>query len=739
MPRLLSGRVGLTSYSGLSTSRNQIVGGERPFVLPGSFEPNLSVPTVNNQVLYADADGTRRWGAPGGAPTGVSSGISVEDEGLQPVGLGGSIAIINFIGDGVSVAQTHRVISGAYVGVATVNVPRIDFNAEDGQGFVQVSGISTLRVGSGLTVFAPTGTTGIATIGSLAELNLDVYDDRSYLSVTNVAQLQVGTGLSVTSPQANRAKFNVTGNFPNINISGISSIGQGFSTTMYTSGISTADVFVGITSVGAPEFYGDLTGDVTGNVTGDLTGDVYAGIVTATKFIDGNLNTTGVSTLGQVFATTLDVTGVTTASGFVADVNGFLGAISHSGISTLTFLDSTNINNSGILTTSALAGIDYFRGSGDYTREDIAVTVASKTGTHRYSGGSSSSFFLDGTEAPFLTLSPGKTYRFLQDDSTNSGHPLRFYYDAGKARAWSDTVTTNGTPGSAGAYTDLEVTQETPSVLYYQCTNHDLMGNAVGSLTNLHYGDIDAVGIVTANSFVGPVTGDITGDITGNVTGDLTGDVYAGIVTATGTYNGNFNATGVSTASFLQATTVNASGIVTASSFSGTVPSSSLSGALPAIDGSALTNVNAATVALTATNSTDATHYITFTDTATGNENLRTDTGLTYNPSSNTLSGTFSGNISGNATGLTGTPNITVGNITSYNILPAAHNTYDLGSTSVRFANIYSADLQLSNRDATPNSVDGTWGDWTLQEGEEDIFMINNRSGKKYKINLTEV
>ena len=736
MPRLLSGRVGLTSYSGLSTSRNQIVGGERPFVLPGSFEPNLDVPTVNNQVLYADADGTRRWGAPGGSPTGVASGISVEDEGLQPVGLGGSIAILNFVGDGVSVAQTHRDISGVDVGVATVTIPRINFNAEDGQGFVQVTGVSTIRVGSGLTVFAPSGTSGIATIGSLAELNLDVYDTSSYLSVTNVAQLQVGTGLSVTEPQTNRAKFDVTGNFPNINISGISSIGQGFSTTMYTSGISTADAFIGITSVGAPNFYGDLTGDVTGDVTGDLTGDVYAGIVTATKYIDGNLNTTGVSTMGQVFMTTLDVTGVTTASGFVADVNGFLGAISHSGISTLTYLESTNINNSGILTTSALSGIDYIVGSGDNTREDIAVTVASKTGTHRYSSGSTSSFFLDGTEAPFLTLTPGKTYRFLQDDSTNSGHPLRFYYDAGKARAWSDTVTTNGTPGTVGAYTDLEVTQETPSVLYYQCTNHAFMGNAVGSLTNLHYGDIDAVGIVTANSFVGPVTGDITGDITGDVTGNLTGNVTGNV---TGDLTGNFNATGVSTASFLQADTVNASGIVTASSFSGTVPSSSLSGALPAIDGSSLTNINAATVALTATNTTNATHYITFVDTATGNENLRTDTGLTYNPSSNTLSGTFSGDISGNATGLSGTPNITVGNITSYNILPAAHNTYDLGSTSVRFANIYSADLQLSNKDATPNSVDGTWGDWTLQEGEEDIFMINNRSGKKYKINLTEV
>ena len=165
-----------------------------------------------------------------------------------------------------------------------------------------------------------------------------------------------------------------------------------------------------------------------------------------------------------------------------------------------------------------------------------------------------------------------------------------------------------------------------------------------------------------------------------------------------------------------------------------------LTGALPAIDGSALTSVNAGTVALTATNTTNAAHYLCIVDSATGNENVRTDTDLQYNPNTNTLTSTnFSGTLAGNATGLSGTPAITVGNITSYNILPAAHNTYDLGSTATRFANIYSADLQLSNKDATPNSVDGTWGDWTLQEGEEDIFMINNRSGKKYKINLTEV
>ena len=58
----------------------------------------------------------------------------------------------------------------------------------------------------------------------------------------------------------------------------------------------------------------------------------------------------------------------------------------------------------------------------------------------------------------------------------------------------------------------------------------------------------------------------------------------------------------------------------------------------------------ATTVTLVNTESTAATHYITFVDSATGNENVRTDTSLTYNPSTNTLTAsTFSGNLTGTA------------------------------------------------------------------------------------------
>ena len=74
----------------------------------------------------------------------------------------------------------------------------------------------------------------------------------------------------------------------------------------------------------------------------------------------------------------------------------------------------------------------------------------------------------------------------------------------------------------------------------------------------------------------------------------------------------------------------------------------------------------------------------------------------------------------------------------SGNWTPVSDNARNLGTSSLRWANIYSADIHCSNK-GSKNDVDGTWGDYTIQEGESDLFLINNRSGKKYKFNLTEV
>ena len=73
-------------------------------------------------------------------------------------------------------------------------------------------------------------------------------------------------------------------------------------------------------------------------------------------------------------------------------------------------------------------------------------------------------------------------------------------------------------------------------------------------------------------------------------------------------------------------------------------------------------------------------------------------------------------------------------------LMPTADDSYDLGGASNQWRNVYTGDLHLSNMTKDiGNIVDGSKGDWTIQEGSEDLFLINNNSGKKYKFNLTEV
>ena len=74
----------------------------------------------------------------------------------------------------------------------------------------------------------------------------------------------------------------------------------------------------------------------------------------------------------------------------------------------------------------------------------------------------------------------------------------------------------------------------------------------------------------------------------------------------------------------------------------------------------------------------------------------------------------------------------------SGHFLPDANNSFDIGTSSYRVRNIYTNDLHLSN-EGSSNDVDGTWGSFTIQEGAEDLFLVNKRNGKKYKFALTEV
>jgi hypothetical protein len=72
--------------------------------------------------------------------------------------------------------------------------------------------------------------------------------------------------------------------------------------------------------------------------------------------------------------------------------------------------------------------------------------------------------------------------------------------------------------------------------------------------------------------------------------------------------------------------------------------------------------------------------------------------------------------------------------------VPGANDTYDLGAVANVWRNIYTGDLHLSNEAKEEgNAVDGTKGNWTIQEGAEHLYILNNKSGKKYRFKLEEM
>jgi hypothetical protein len=128
-----------------------------------------------------------------------------------------------------------------------------------------------------------------------------------------------------------------------------------------------------------------------------------------------------------------------------------------------------------------------------------------------------------------------------------------------------------------------------------------------------------------------------------------------------------------------------------------------------------------------------STHYITLTTSTSGvATTLNTSsTKLSFQPSTGALTattGSFSGLSSSGTISFSGAVGITA-TTTARQINPEATNTYDLGTTGLRWRNIYTQDLHLSNG----------IGDYTVVEGEENLYLVNNKTNKSFKFALIEV
>jgi len=111
--------------------------------------------------------------------------------------------------------------------------------------------------------------------------------------------------------------------------------------------------------------------------------------------------------------------------------------------------------------------------------------------------------------------------------------------------------------------------------------------------------------------------------------------------------------------------------------------------------------------------------------------NSHTFTGAaTFQSTASFEGGVDLGNTSGDLISIVG--------VVDTSIIPTG--TVDLGGPGAgqAWANVYTNDLHLSNEGHT-NNIDGTWGSYTIQEGEDNLYLINRRNGKRYKFLLQEV
>ena len=171
---------------------------------------------------------------------------------------------------------------------------------------------------------------------------------------------------------------------------------------------------------------------------------------------------------------------------------------------------------------------------------EFSVTVVTKTSAHPYYGdGSSLGYAINGIESPALTLygvdnvtsNSEYHYRFTLSSSDMSNHPFRLYLDADKTTAYTTGVTTTST------YLQIAVTEDTPSILYYQCSSHGYMGNhaiVIGS-NKINHSEALLTFPTTSGTLIG--TGDTGTVATGMIADDaVNADKLANTSVSAGSY-----------------------------------------------------------------------------------------------------------------------------------------------------------------------------------------------------------
>jgi hypothetical protein len=501
---------------------------------------------------------------------------------------------------------------------------------------------------------------------------------------------------------------------------------------------------------------------VTGIVSVTSSGSLQ---VAGDETIGGNQTVSGVQTIsGQQLITGQQlISGISTVTGSFNVSNGinvtagvatFAGDVSIGG--TLTYEDVTNIDAVGLITarnginmsggTATFAGAIDANGGADIAGglvvnsakvSDLTsgrVVFAGTSGelqdasTLTFSGGTLSATTFSGAvtgNADTATLATNVTV--TDNESTNENNLIAFVADGGTST------------GSHGLEMDGDLTY-TPNLGRLTATQLS------GTLQTAAQTNITSLGTLSALTVSGNINanGNIAGDSSTNITG-ING-ITATQLTGTLQTAAQTNITSVGTL-----TGLNISGDLNITDSIYHTGDLNTRIAFPSGDQILLQTGGIETIKATTTGVTFKSAQegqIVIQDSDTGNTGSAAETGIKFADGGGTQQSIIGHHSSGSTdlfieTSISANIGFKINNtqvlsMESSSLLPHSDNTYNLGSSSKRFANLYTGDINLCNSGVT-NEVDGTWGSYTMQEGENDLFLINRRSGKKYRFNLTEV
>ena len=253
-------------------------------------------------------------------------------------------------------------------------------------------------------------------------------------------------------------------------------------TTIVTSTIDSAYINSRISTVDSAQVLNIVDSDYIKTVTGIDAATL--GGNDSSYYLDYN-NFSNTPTIPTINKATIDALGINADELDGQDGTYYLNYTNFT--NTPNVLDSSEVTNifSETLTTEGIKEIERIMFIHDSDATVFTVSVASKTQGHRYEGqGSSLGYIVNGMESPTIQMVPGNKYRFDQSNGTNANHPILFYYDAAKTTQYTNGITSSGiSAGTNGSYIEIEITDATPSVLYYQCQNHGYMGGQVFTMT----------------------------------------------------------------------------------------------------------------------------------------------------------------------------------------------------------------------------------------------------------------